>query len=461
MRYFDVKELKPILFKDGIYTGQVKNGTPNGKGRYSYNNGETYDGQFVNGVKEGNGSLKLENGICLTGEFHDGQLNGKVKIYYSNDTYYEGFLINGKKQGHGYIKNAINDSIILEGKWIQDKKQGEFVKMDYNIKIFEYYDDDVLIGSSNYQNKEIIKNGHFKPSIANSLYNGEVNDYGLPNGYGMIKDENGNSYIGQFINGLKDGFGEECYSNGDRYEGNFARGKRAGLGVYYYSNGQIYIGKFNDNTREGDFKVINSDNSILYCQFVNDLREGCGSLIMENGEAYDVKFSNDKLIEKQKVNKKSLTTNKEMKQEDKRLFARRIVYDSCTVQGNIWQTMAEAKDTSMIIPKNEICGDVMILFDSGAYYEGTILNGKFYGTGTYKSADRKIVYQGQFVNNKFDGVGELIEGQQVYAGYFSNGMKNGKGSIYTVDGELIETGRYRDGRFIGKLEDSVEQKREL
>ena len=43
-------------------------------------------------------------------------------------------------------------------------------------------------------------------------------------GYGILRQDNGDVYEGQFRNGLKHGTGLEAFRNGDVYVGNYAFG---------------------------------------------------------------------------------------------------------------------------------------------------------------------------------------------------------------------------------------------
>ena len=65
--------------------------------------------------------------------------------------------------------------------------------------------------------------------------------------------ENGNKYIGEFINDLKNGKGILYYnkknkkSKKERYEGDFKDDKREGKGISYYKNDNRYEGYFKDS----------------------------------------------------------------------------------------------------------------------------------------------------------------------------------------------------------------------
>ncbi len=59
------------------YTGQFKNGLPDGKGKYSYKNGNSFKGTWVNGLKEGRGTYIY---------YVDGKIN-MMEGYWKNDEY--------------------------------------------------------------------------------------------------------------------------------------------------------------------------------------------------------------------------------------------------------------------------------------------------------------------------------------------------------------------------------------
>ena len=59
-----------------MYEGEFLNGKFNGKGKYSYPDGQIYEGDYVNGVKEGNGKLTFPSGRIYEGPFVNGLQHG-------------------------------------------------------------------------------------------------------------------------------------------------------------------------------------------------------------------------------------------------------------------------------------------------------------------------------------------------------------------------------------------------
>ena len=56
-----------------------------------------------------------------------------------------------------------------------------------------------------------------------------------------------------------------------KYEGDFNANKIEGNGKYIYDNGEIYVGHFINNKREGMGKLFNKDRKVKYeGKFLND-----------------------------------------------------------------------------------------------------------------------------------------------------------------------------------------------
>ena len=85
---------------------------------------------------------------------------------------------------------------------------------------------------------------------------------------------------------------------------------------------------------------------------------------------------------------------------------------------------------------------------TGNYYIGEFKNGKRNGKGEYY--DKKgLRYKGDWVDDKEEGEGKYIfENNEYYIGEFKKGKKNGKGKQYNKDGELICEGNWADDKFV-------------
>lgn len=105
------------------------------------------------------------------------------------------------------------------------------------------------------------------------MYNGEFKN-GLKCGEGFLDYNNGETYIGQFLNDKPHGFGIFSSAIEGEYTGQFANGMREGTGKMVYTNGDIYEGGWRKN-----------------------LYHDKGSLTTASGglERYDGKWENGKL----------------------------------------------------------------------------------------------------------------------------------------------------------------------
>lgn len=65
------------VYSTCVYEGDLVKGIPNGKGKYSWDNGTCYEGDVVNGQRHGYGILTWSNGAVYEGEFANDQLHGQ------------------------------------------------------------------------------------------------------------------------------------------------------------------------------------------------------------------------------------------------------------------------------------------------------------------------------------------------------------------------------------------------
>ena len=104
LNYSDSKYGEWGWYKDGDekmnykYVGEIKNGKPNGQGKWTFIDGKNYVGEFRNGKFHGQGTFTRSDGEKFIGEFKNGKRwNGK-------DYDKEGNLL-GKNVNGKWIKN--------------------------------------------------------------------------------------------------------------------------------------------------------------------------------------------------------------------------------------------------------------------------------------------------------------------------------------------------------------------
>ena len=99
----------------GTYTGHLKDGKPEGKGKVVFESGTIYEGDFQNGSIHGTGLYRKSDGWLYEGEFKEDNYNGKGKLTAPDGRVWEGEFLNG--WSHGKTKLLFSNGDILEGKW--------------------------------------------------------------------------------------------------------------------------------------------------------------------------------------------------------------------------------------------------------------------------------------------------------------------------------------------------------
>ena len=71
------------------------------------------------------------------------------------------------------------------------------------------------------------------------------------------------------------------------------------------------------------------------------------------------------------------------------------------------------------------------IWDDGKYYLGEFKNNLPNGKGIKYYSNGNILYEGYFINGKFEGNGKyILKDGEYYIGQFRNGLRNGKGILY-------------------------------
>ena len=100
--------------------------------------------------------------------------------------------------------------------------------------------------------------------------------------------------------------------------------------------------------------------------------------------------------------------------------------------------------------------DGKYIYDDGKYYIGEFKNYIPNGKGIKYYKNGNILYDGDFVNGKFEGHGSyILNDNEYYIGQFKNGLKNGKGIEYysngdKYEGDFVNNKRVGNGNYIWK-----------
>ena len=177
--------------------------------------------------------------------------------------------------------------------WLADVSENLFylspyITSDKSITIF-LEDGNTYIGNLN---KGLFDGFGTLSSLDNKyLYTGEWKD-GLKHGKGQLITEK-IKYSGKFENDVFSGNkGVLCDEKGNIYEGDFANGKFEGYGHYKMSNGSNYIGQFKNGYFEGKGQLTDKNRNVFNGNFVKGQKDGFGLIVKSNGETIEGKYKN-------------------------------------------------------------------------------------------------------------------------------------------------------------------------
>ena len=129
-----------------------------------------------------------------------------------------------------------------------------------------------------------------------SIYEGECQKGTIiRHGRGVFKWEDGEKYIGYWINNKREGKGKIYYSNGNYYEGMFKDGKKEGIGRYEWKNGDLYDGEWKNGVKEGNGTYYCSNGDLYTGSFHNDKIDGQGIYTWKSQDQYKGEFKNNNI----------------------------------------------------------------------------------------------------------------------------------------------------------------------
>lgn len=209
-------KVKTVKFGNGdVYEGEMKNGKPHGKGKYTSAKGWVYTGDFADGCLSGKGCTVFANGGTYTGDYKKNVRTGQGRSVYPGGGVYEGGFLNNEQSGYGVYTYKNGD--VYSGEWLHGKfnGKGRYASVDGWVYDGDWQDD--------------VRSGHgiFTMYATTPVDNEEYIKY---------------SYDGEWKNGKKHGHG--IYVEGDPgfakmdkvYEGEWQDGKRTGRFVWYHRN---------------------------------------------------------------------------------------------------------------------------------------------------------------------------------------------------------------------------------
>ena len=104
----------------GVYTGEYKNGRPEGRISIDFANGGTFTGFWKDGKFYGLGKAVANDGTTYEGEYREGKFNGPGTLSMLGSAKYVGEFKNGKFSGNGKLYSA-SGQVSREGIWEDGK----------------------------------------------------------------------------------------------------------------------------------------------------------------------------------------------------------------------------------------------------------------------------------------------------------------------------------------------------
>lgn len=114
-----------ILNAYDTYEGEWRDDMPNGKGKFTFSNGQSYDGDVMNGIMMGCGKITYSNGDYFVGKVENGEIADSGAYYFSNGNLkFDGNWISGEPSGMGKYAdgNTTKNGYFVAGKCIGDEE---------------------------------------------------------------------------------------------------------------------------------------------------------------------------------------------------------------------------------------------------------------------------------------------------------------------------------------------------
>ena len=235
------------------------------------------DDKFFN-WKKGTNLLRNQTKIFNINDLNNVQIyNGELN--YDNQRHGEGKLTTPKYVRIGMWRNDKFTGWGRECRRSFDSLEGRFVNGLVNGKgILINNKGDKYVGDF----VDSRKHGKGELTTKNIKYIGDFNNNKM-DGKGKIKFlSEGHEYEGQFYNNQINGYGIFKWNNGDTYKGEMQDGKMHGKGKYTFSNGLIFQGMYKNGVKDGRGKLIYPDGRIYLINFRDGVQQGNEFLINAN-----------------------------------------------------------------------------------------------------------------------------------------------------------------------------------
>jgi antitoxin component YwqK of YwqJK toxin-antitoxin module len=272
-----------------------------------------------------------------------------------------------------------------------------------------------------------------------SVYEGELNEEGLPNGKGetFYIDETGQKkliYKGEYKSGKYDGKGTlyiHTISNEPTISGVFVDGNPPARFPYenefYLIDGKV---EFMGNPS----KIKTGKKMVVYYQHGNVYYEGSWKNNNINGKGITYHDYHEKTpLKKGKFKNGVLLGNGKVYFENGQL-----------------QYKGKFKEEGLLHGYG-LSGNATEYYESGQIkYKGQFKGSNYDGKGKYYYENGELAYEGEWKAGNPNGKGKKYyeNGELSYNGKWKAGKFNGKGTLYNENGEVIQKGTFDNGQFV-------------
>jgi hypothetical protein len=182
------------------------------------------------------------------------------------------------KEGFKFrLKNRLE--IYTKGKWVEFNLQKHEYRPTQN---YAYYDSLLCkCGFSSHPYSECFLDYLKKEDSSFNTNKIEIKEY-----------ENGNKYIGQFVNGKREGYGIMYFADGGKYEGNWKKGLAEGKGIEYYQNGDRFEGGYHEDEEHGQGVYYFKNGDRIMGDYINGKKVGKHVKLSANGEVNIINYDN-------------------------------------------------------------------------------------------------------------------------------------------------------------------------
>ena len=149
-----------------------------------------------------------------------------------------------------------------------------------------------------------------------------------------------------------------------------------------------------------------------------------------------------------KIDSKEMQNTNEIDENFELNFNRIDIRDySDWFQRHCTKKLNDKKENEDNNENNETEKNKKIEYDHGEYYIGEVCNNKRNGKGIVYYKNGNIKYEGDFINDKYEGEGKYIwEDGNYYIGQWKSNLRNGNGILYNKNCDIIYNGNWTNDK---------------